>query len=883
MHRLQRLLVVVITAAIGLCLFRMAEVSAEELPSSASVAQPFESTARHVLKTHCFHCHGESGVVEGGLDLRLRRLIVQGGDSGAAITPHDSRDSYLLRRMVDGEMPPEEVSIRPSAEEIDVVRQWIDAGARTARPEPEDPNDLPRITPEERAFWAFRPIELPPLPSVDSAADKHRVRTPIDSFILYQLHQQGRTFSNDADKRTLIRRASFDLIGLPPTPEEVASFVNDPSADAWSRLIDRLLESPRYGERWGRHWLDVVGYADSEGFTEADAIRSYAYKYRDYVIESFNDDKPFDQFIHEQLAGDELIVSSLDALTAEDQERLIATGFLRMAPDGTGSNPDDIVLATNAVVTETINIVSTSLMGMTVGCAQCHDHRFDPILHDDFYRLRAVFEPALDPKHWKTPKQRLIPLTAPADRERTIEIQKRVDQAQERYEAKEASCIEMVFERELRKIPNELRKLARTAFQTAPRDRTSEHKMLLADYPNLRVRGGGALDLYLELFEQGRAAKKELEQLKAEVSKIRSELPKTDYIRGLTETATELPETFVFHRGDPGQPTERVTPGSLTVLDHLVGVDVAENDQASRSSGRRLAFARHLTHPQHPLTARVLVNRFWMHHFGRGLVATPGDFGAQGQRPTHPDLLDWLARDFVQNGWKLKRLHRLIMTSTVYRQSSTRTDYHFDPENAYYSRQSVRRLEAETIRDAILFVSGGLSFDEIGPATRVQQTSEGQIIVSADIDADQLSRRSVYVQARRSTPLAMLEVFDAPRLEPNCTIRTISTVTPQSLMLMNSEVVVEQARAFARRVVSESGDCREKQIARAWQIAYGDVPKADERVAMLEFLRTQTDVFHQRSSPQTPEDTSPRTPAAQQALDSLCMVLIGSNRFLYVD
>ena len=857
--------------------------AAEDDSTTIESSVPFESTARLVFKTHCFHCHGESGVVEGGLDLRLRRLIVQGGDSGAAITPNDPSDSYLLDRMVDGEMPPEEVAIRPSAEEIEIVRRWIDAGATTARPEPENPNDLPRITPEERAFWAFRPIKSPETPDCDDMLGRSRLRTPIDAFILNRLGRQGRTFSENADKRILVRRAYFDLIGLPPTPEQVTAFVNDESGDAWSRLIDRLLNSPRYGERWGRHWLDVVGYADSEGFTEADTVRPFAYKYRDYVIEAFNTDMPFDKFIHEQLAGDELITSPFGELTDEDQKKLVATGFLRMAPDGTGSNPDDVVLARNAVVTETINIVSTSLMGMTVGCAQCHDHRFDPILHDDFYRMRAVFEPALNPKKWKTPDERRIPLAKPADRQRTSEIQKRADEAQAKYKEKESQCIEMVFRRELKKVPEEQRERARTAFHTTPSDRTDQQKKLLADYPNLRVSGGGALDLYLELFEEGREAKKELDQLKSKVARIRSELPQVDYIRGLTETSAQLPETFIFHRGDPGQPTERVGPGSLTVLDHLVEVQIAENDDSSKSSGRRLAFARHLTNPDHPLTTRVLVNRFWMHHFGRGLVETPGDFGTQGQRPTHPELLDWLARDFIDNGWSLKRLHKLIMSSTVYRQSSKRTD-DFDPENRFYARQLVRRLEAETIRDAILSVSGSLSSNILGPAISVQRTSEGQIIVSNDVNAKIPSRRSIYVQTRRSAPLAMLEVFDAPRLEPNCTIRTFSTVTPQSLMLMNSEVVVQQARSFARRVASESGEAIEQQVDRTWEIAYGRAPKAAERHAALEFLRSQTDYFTNRNASkkkngQAEEATSP----AQQALSSLCMVLMGSNRFLYVE
>ena len=427
---------------------------------------PFESTARLVFKAHCFHCHGEAGVVEGGLDLRLRRLIVEGGDSGSAVTPFDTSDSYLLDRMVEGDMPPEEVAIRPTAAEIEVVRKWVEGGAKTARVEPENPDDLPRITEEDRAYWAFRPIERPAVPDFRGTEDGERIRTPIDAFVLERLREQGRSFAPDAGKVSLIRRATFDLTGLPPTPEEVEAFVSDDAPDAWERLLERLLESPGYGERWGRHWLDVVGYADSEGFTETDKERPYAYKYRDYVVAALNEDLPFDQFLVEQLAGDELVESSREELTAADRRRLEATGFLRMAPDGTGSGPDDPVLARNAVVTETVNIVSTALLGMTVGCAQCHDHRFDPILQDDFYRLRAVFEPAFDPAKWKTPDERRIPLVKLEDRDRTEAIQARVEEAQKVYDAKEAECIEMVFQRELKKIPEELRELGEVAFHT---------------------------------------------------------------------------------------------------------------------------------------------------------------------------------------------------------------------------------------------------------------------------------------------------------------------------------------------------------------------------------------------------------------------------------
>lgn len=857
----------------------LAPVAARANPEEAPPLH-FEGEVRAVLKAHCFHCHGEDGSRKGGLDVRLRHLLVSGGKSGPAVSPGQPGKSLLLERIEAGEMPPAEVALRPTPEEIEILRRWIEAGAPTARPEPADPDQLPRITPEEREHWAFQPIAAPAVPRLEGpGAD--RIRNPIDAFVLRRLREEGRTFSPDADRRTLIRRLTFDLIGLPPTPAEVEEFVEDPRPEAHVWLIERLLASPAYGERWGRHWLDVVGYADSEGYTDSDLPRPDAYRYRDYVIDSFNRDLPFDRFIVEQLAGDELVTSPLDRLTPEDRGLLTATGFLRMAPDGTGSRPDDPVMARHAVVDSTIQIISTSLMGMTVGCARCHDHRFDPILHDDYYRLRAVLDPALNLEKWKPPASRRVSLATPEQRAHDAEIDREVTAARQELDRREAECIEVVFERELRKIPAELREAAREARKTSAQERNEDQKKLLRDHPNLLVRGGSALDLYLELFEEGRKMKKELDGLRSRVSKIRSRKKPVEGIRGLTETDDDLPVTRVLHRGDPTQPTRKVRPGSLTVLDHLLEVDLPVDDETLPSTGRRLALARHLTRPEHPLTSRVLVNRFWMHHFGRGLVPTPGDFGRQGEPPTHPELLDWLALEFQRRGWSLKNFHHLVMTSTTYLQSSRRLDPSFDPHNRLLGRQSIRRLEAETIRDAILAVSGQLLPGTPGPPTPVRQTGEGQTIVSTDIQDGAPSRRSIYIQARRSTPLAMLEVFDAPRPEPNCSVREVSTVTPQSLLLMNSETVVRQSAAFALRVIEEVGEDPRNQVRHAWKLALGKEPDERELRHCLELLDDQTRHFTEIASPGKKDEKV--LPPDREALRSLCMVLLGSNSFLYVD
>ncbi len=369
----------------------------------------FERDVRPILRAHCFDCHGSQNVRKGGLDLRLRRLMAKGGESGPAIAPGHPEESYLLDRVKTGEMPPGDQKLTPA--EVAVIDGWIRAGALTAQKEPTELSAAAQITADDRAFWCFRPIHRPPVPQFTPA---DRIRTPIDALLSAALKPKQLSFSPDADKRTLIRRLSLDLLGLPPEPAAVDAFLADQSPNAYERLVDRLLASPHYGERWGRHWLDTAGYADSEGFDEQDVPRPEAFHYRDYVIRALNADKPFDQFIAEQLAGDELVPPHSGDLPADAIEKLSATGFLRMAVDGTASSNSPATANQN--VADTIKIVSTSLLGLSVGCAQCHDHRYDPILQDDYYRLRAVFEPALNWKNWRVPSQRRVSLYTRADR-----------------------------------------------------------------------------------------------------------------------------------------------------------------------------------------------------------------------------------------------------------------------------------------------------------------------------------------------------------------------------------------------------------------------------------------------------------------------------------
>jgi hypothetical protein len=786
-------------------------------------ALTYEAHIRPILKTHCFHCHGEEGKPKGKLDVRLRRLLVEGGKSGPGLVAGKRHESAMFKRLLDGEMPPEDAAKRPTAAEIELIGKWIDQGAPTARAEPEVPPHPDEPTPEERAFWSFQPIRRPAVPE--------GAGRPVDRFLLASLRAKGLGFSPEADRLTLLRRATVDLTGLPPTPEETKAFLADEAPDAYERLLDRLLASPHYGERWGRHWLDVAGFADSEGYDEKDVERKWAWRYRDYVIRSLNADKPFDRFIVEQLAGDELVKPPHANLDAEAVERLVATGFLRMAPDGTGGANVDQVAARNQVVADTIKIVSTGLLGLSVGCAQCHNHRYDPIPQVDYYRLRAVLEPAFGGKDWRTPEQRKVSLYTDADRKKAAEIEAEAAAVDRERELKQADYIAATIEKELQKLDPELREAMRWVARTPAKERTPFQQDLLKEHPSVNV-SPGSLYLY-----DSKAAD-DLKKIAARAAEIRAKKPAEEFVHALTEVPGRAAETRLFHRGDPNQPKEPIAPGVLRV----VGGEIAAQDPALPTTGRRLALARWLTDDRHPLTARVLVNRVWMHHFGRGIVGTPGDFGLLGERPTHPELLDWLADDFRANGWKLKRVHKLLMSTAAYRQASRRggAGEAADPENKLLWRMNVRRLEAEAIRDSMLATAGVLNPRMFGAPVPVMADEVGQIVVGKEnLDGEgkvgapiplhgEEFRRSVYVLARRSRPLAMLETFDAPEMEPNCELRSVSTVAPQALLLMNNGFVLSQAELLAKRVRREAGEDAAAQIDRAWRLAYARPPKPEE-------------------------------------------------------
>ncbi len=862
MNRLKSLLVVSVLALT----LPLTSLRADE---SASKPQ-FEKHIRPILKAHCWHCHGEEPELKGGIDSRLALFLLKGGESGPGLVPGDHKASLLYQRVASGEMPPGKKKLSPA--ELQLLAQWIDNGATTERPEPETLAAGDTFTEEERQHWSFRPIVKPEVPSVTAQA---MVSTPVDAFLLSKLESKGLSFSAEADRETLIRRVTFDLTGLPPTPEAIDKFVADTAPDAWTKLVDELLASPMYGERWGRHWLDVAGYADSDGYNETDVERPWAWKYRDYVIRSFNNDKPWNQFLVEQLAGDELLTPPYQDLAPEQADQLIATGFLRMCPDGTAAGGPDVVTARNDVIAETIKVASTAVLGLSVGCAQCHEHRYDPITQADYYRLRALFEPAYDPNNWRVPGGRLVSLWSTETQKAAATVDAELADVSNKRTEELDGIVKDTFERELQKLPAEQQPLARAARETAADKRTPEQQQLIKEFPFLNVDRGS---VYLYLPDRLTGFNKKWDDLTAETKKKR---PADDYVMCLNEVPGQIPVTKLFSRGDHQQPRQEIAPGELSVL-NSGSLAIPADDPAVPTSGRRLAYAKHLTNGQHPLVARVLVNRFWLHHFGQGLVSTVADFGVKGEQPSHPELLDWLARDFMDEGWTLKRFHRQMLNSTAYRQvSAHRPELDaVDVENRLLGRMNVRRLEAETVRDSILQISGKLAAKQFGKPIPVSPDEVGQFVVAVDtrdsagrpsgkveaLGEDEF-RRSIYVQVRRSMPLSVIEPFDLPRMTPNCDRRPVSTAAPQALLMLNNPFMVQQAGLIGDRVRATSSDLP-TQATLTWRLIYGRTPNADEITSAVEFLTP-------------PPDAPPEIAAAN--LNLLCQTLLCSNGFLYVE
>ena len=736
--------------------------------------------------------------------------------------------------------------------------------------------ETPKFTDAQKSFWSLQPVAKRSAPAV---RNQKWVNTPIDAFILAKLQEQNLQPNPPADKLTLLRRVTIDVTGLPPTQEEIQQFLGDNSPNAYEKVVDRLLASPAYGERWGRHWLDVVRYADSNGF-KADETRPNIWRYRDYVIQSFNEDKPYDRFVKEQIAGDELYPGDPDAL--------VAMGYNRNWTDET--NAAGLITRRQETLDDMTAITGQAFLGLTYGCARCHDHKFDPILQKDYYRLQAFFANTVA-------GDGPLPLKDPAAR-RKYEEQKAVWEEKTRdIRAEMAKILEPLRIAKAENGAHTFEESVKTAIFKKPEERTpwetvmyktAETRVAFDEEPDartLRTLKGDAAKRYAEL-------KKQL----AEFDSLRpAPLPQGQF---MVDVSTTAPPTYVLRGGNPDLKGEEVQPGFLSILDPA---DARITPPAgANSTGRRSALAGWLTDPKNPLAARVMVNRIWHYHFGHGIVVTPGDFGRMGARPTHPELLDYLASSFVESGWSMKKLNRMILLSNTYQQSADFVEAAAakDPDDKLLWRWPRKRLEAEAIRDSMLSVSGLLNTKMGGPGVfpPVPPGTIAELSATAaaggwktEKDLSQNNRRSVYIFVRRNLRYPMLMEFDSANTFESCDFRK-PTVTPaQALDLMNNELVLDWARAFTGRVLNDSGLTPEAQVDRAFKLAYGRAPNQEEQKLATEFLTRQIPIMAGRIASGKDKPPVPANipagidPARAAALVDLSQTLLNSNEFLYLN
>ena len=849
-------------------------------PSPQPASVDFVRQVAPIFKQHCLRCHGPSKQ-EGGLRLHNAAGALAGGDSGPVIQPGDGTASHLIDRIgiaeEDGGMPPE--GERLTKDQVAALRAWIDQGARWPR---DVVLDLPGLSSAKASHWSFQPIERPPVPTLRNG---NWVRNKIDAFVVHRLEQEGLTPSLPADRETLIRRVTLDLIGLPPTVAEIDVFLNDDRPGAWERLVERLLASPHYGEKWARPWLDLCHYADSDGYL-TDQLRPVAWRYRAWLVDALNGDLPFDQFTIEQLAG--------DLLPRAMPSQRIATGFLRQTLSNREGGADLEEFRVDQVVDRT-SLTGTVWLGLTVGCARCHAHKYDPISQREFYQLYAFFdnadevnidaplpgelEPFLNrkPEYDKRRREVLEP------------VAEKVEQLQKTWEAKLLYAADhpaedyrwdrywevlgLIWGGQLGEGQLEGCEIVRLDWN----ERTQDQKDRLLYY---FLQYGSPVD-------KQKFSELKLSEVRDKLAELEKQLHRPTRAPTV-RAAVNMRTSYVHMRGDFRDRGINVVADTPTFLPPFSTSD--EESGSSNPVSGRLKFARWVVSPDNPLTPRVTVNRMWQELFGRGIVTTAGDFGTQGARPSHPQLLDWLAEEFIARQWSVKAMHRLIVTSATYRQSSHASDKLLDrdPQNILLARQSSLRFSAEQIRDATLVVSGLLSSKIGGPSVRPPQPESvikegfGGHTWTVSEGRDRY-RRGLYTFILRTSPFGQMVTFDGPDPSETCTHRERSNTPLQALTLLNDPVFFEAAQALARRILREKTGSLSDRIEHGFRVCVGRYPTSPERDRLVAYYQQQEQLL--RVDPQAAQAISPETingiePAETAAWIGLSTVFLNLHEFI---
>ena len=867
----------------------------------------FEAEIHPLLTSHCMECHGGDDA-EGGLDVQTLTSMLRGGASGPALVPGNPDQSILVDMVTHGDMPPGE-NRKLSAAQVDLLRRWIALGA---------PHADGKVSPElatahldegaRSPHWAFQLLHRPPVPQrarmlagnhspaaalgtppTDNAAEipQH----PIDAFILEKLLAQGLSMSPAADRARLARRMYFDLLGIPPTPEQLDAFLADETPDATARLIELLLASPQFGVRWGRHWLDMVGYTDTISFDSdfgpPGGFLEGKWRYRDYVVQSFNRDKPFDVAVRQQLAGDEMVPwRDAQGYTEEIVEHLTATGYWRCAEDVTGE--DGRPFTVWSVLHDNMTQVGMSLMGLSLNCARCHSHKYEPISQQDYYSLMAFVTPAMNPQAWKTPQERALPDVSATDRaaidQWNDQIAKKVQPVQEELDTIRRPYTRQLREMRFSKLDAVLRAELWVALETPEEKRTQVQIARLGDNAQIiAVTDDDLRAVYAPADAEKAAA------LQQQIATMNQARRSHGWIHAMYDVGP-APATQLLQMGSHEYPRREVPVAYLRTLRSTNSAGQIASPPTPSSSGRRLALAHWLTDSSSPasaLVARVMVNRVWERLMGEGLVTPSENMGQSGSAPSHPELLEWLTTDFVEHGWSMKHLVQRVMTSAVYQQASFRDATQAtalalcrerDPENRLLWRARLRRIDSEVVRDAILTASDQLNVALGGPPVPLEYRPDGYVSEAKQGLARPSDRwrRSLYLLNRRLNNPTFLAAFDKP-IVTGCVGRRDDAAVPlQSLAMMNDELVLEQAERFAVRVIREAGGAPLQQIQRAYRIVFGRPPTGEEVTWSRELMQQQALLFADDSA----KDTQQREVAA---LAALCQTLLSTSEFLYLE